>query len=104
MNQVYFAMLIFVLLMTRILFKQPTELAVASPTQAYGPSLVSIFALMWMHWQRTHITDLAWENLPLQVLVQDDVRHSQLVSTKRSDDVACSGDDYVQQECVSSLD
>jgi len=115
MDQVFFAMLIFVLLMTGILFKHPTELAVPSPTQAYGPSLVSISALMLMHWQRTHIKDLAWENLPLQVLVQDDVRHSQLalsktassgdpVSTQKSDDVASSGVDYVQQECISPLD
>jgi len=103
-EQVFFAMLIFVLLMTRILIKQPSELPVPSYTQAYGPSLVAFSTVFLMHWQRTHIKDLAWENLPLQVLVQDDARHSQLVHSLRSDTVACSGEEYVQQECITPLD
>lgn len=91
LNQVFFALIVYVFLMTGVLAAHG-ELAAHSIWRRFGPAMVAASAFIALYWQWRKVSDLAWDSLPLQVLVEANFTPQ----GQRGE--------YVQRECVSSVD
>jgi len=91
LRQVFFALVVYVFLMTGVLAAHGGSTD-SSMLHGFGPALLAALALLALYWQWRKLTDLAWESLPLQVIAE-----TEFAPHGRSGE-------YVQPECALELE